>query len=579
VQTLAEAPGALELAPMVVGLLGGLAIFLTGMDQMTDALKAVAGGGMRAVLARLTRNRFAAAATGALVTVVIQSSSITTVLVVGFVSAGVMTLQQSIGVILGANIGTTVTAQIIAFHIDEYALGMIAAGFFTAFVGRVEAVRQVGRIVMGLGVIFLGMGLMSGAMAPLRTHEPFVAFMATLDDPLLAVAVSAAFTALVQSSSATTGIVIVLAGQGFITLEAGIALALGANIGTCVTAMLATLGNPRIALRAALVHVVFNVVGVLVWVFLIAQLAEVVRWISPSSPGLEGAERLAAETPRQIANAHTVFNVANTLVFIWLTRPLAWLVTRLAPDQPEVIPEGARPRFLSDAFLDTPAIALNSMAQEVARVGDDAAAIVRLPLSRPDAANLSSMRSGAKNLDRLHGAIVAYGRRLLSKKLTPRESAHLEALLSASDQLHAISDTASLNVRTILKRWRKRGLRASDETTAMFDELVRELVSVIESVAEAIRTNDAEAARAIVALKPAIVARTDAVTRRVTARLAEDDEDRVEIYRQEIAAIELLRRIFYFTRRAARAVAGQEAEPDRPPPSPRRERQAGQAPT
>ena len=319
---------------MAIQLFGGLALFLFGMEQMANALKAVAGERMKVILAKLTTNRFMGAITGAFVTAVIQSSSVTTVLVVGFISAGLMSMSQSIGVIMGANIGTTITAQIVAFKVTKYAMLMIAIGFSGLFFSKKEQIRHYGGMLMGLGLIFFGMGIMSEAMSPLRTYQPFLDLMVRMENPFIGILIAALFTALVQSSSATTGIVIVMASQGFITLPAGIALAFGANIGTCVTAMLASIGKPREAVRAALVHVFFNVAGVLVWLAFIPNLAEIVLLISPVSADLPEAARLAADTPRQIANAHTIFNIANTLLFIGFVGVFASVVEKLVPDKP-----------------------------------------------------------------------------------------------------------------------------------------------------------------------------------------------------------------------------------------------------
>ena len=227
-----------------MGLFGGLAMFLFGMEQMSDGLKAAAGDSLKEVLARLTKNRFMGALTGAFVTTVLNSSSVTTVLVVGFVSAGFMSLTQSIGVIMGANIGTTITAQIVAFNVTQYALVMIAIGFLMMFTGKAEKTRHYGSIAMGLGMVFYGMGVMGEAMQPLQNYQPFLDLMIRMENPLLGILVGAVFTGLVQSSSATTGIAIVMASSGLITLPAGIALAFGSNIGTCVTAILASLGKP-----------------------------------------------------------------------------------------------------------------------------------------------------------------------------------------------------------------------------------------------------------------------------------------------------------------------------------------------
>ena len=324
-----ETTNALEVGTIIMGLIGGLAIFLYGMEQMTDALKLVAGSGMKNLLAQLTTNRFKAAFAGAFVTAAIQSSSVTTVIVVGFISAGLMSLSQSIGIIMGANIGTTVTAQIVAFKVTKYALVLVAAGFAMLFFLKNEKMQHYGHMIMGLGLVFFGMELMSGATRPLRTYQPFIDLMQQMDNPITGILISAAFTGLIQSSSATTGVIIVLASQGFISLEAGIALIFGANIGTCVTALLATIGKPREAIQAAMVHIVFNILGVVIWFGLIGHLSQLIRAISPVATHLEGISRLAAETPRQIANAHTVFNIVNTLIFLGFTAPIGRLVQRL----------------------------------------------------------------------------------------------------------------------------------------------------------------------------------------------------------------------------------------------------------
>ena len=324
---------------MAVQLAGGLAIFLYGMDKMADALKLVAGDRMRDILGRLTINRFMGVLTGAGVTAVIQSSSITTVMLVSFVAAGLMSLTQAVGVIFGANIGTTITAQIIAFKVTKWALLLVAVGFVMDFVGKKERVRTYGALIMGLGLIFFGLAVMSAGMKPLRTYQPFIDLMQNVSNPLVGILISLTFTALVQSSSATTGVIIALATQGLITLEVGIALLFGANIGTCVTAGLASIGKPREAVRVAVAHVLFNVMGVLLVVWFIEPFADLARMISPSAETLTGVDRLASEVPRQVANAHSIFNVGATIVFL----PFAALVARFAewvvPDRPLAVNE------------------------------------------------------------------------------------------------------------------------------------------------------------------------------------------------------------------------------------------------
>ena len=224
---------------------------------------------------------------------------------------------------------------------------------------------------MGLGLVFFGMSVMSDGMKPLRTFQPFLDLMIQMENPLVGILVAAAFTGLIQSSSATTGIVIVMASQGFITLPAGIALAFGANVGTCVTALLASIGKPREAVRAAVVHIGFNIGGVLIWVFFIDDLAAFVTSFSPTHPELVGADRLGAETPRQIANAHTIFNIANTLIFIGFTTQIARLVERIIPDKPlEEQGLAVRAKYLSAELLTTPSLALDRVRLEVLHMGE-----------------------------------------------------------------------------------------------------------------------------------------------------------------------------------------------------------------
>jgi phosphate:Na+ symporter len=301
---------------MPVAMLAGLALFLLGMEQMSQALQALAGAGLRSLLSRVTANRFRALLTGATATALMQSSSITTVLMVGFVSAGAATLTQSLGFILGADIGSTVTAQMIAFKVTAWSLPMIVLGYFTRLLASRDALKFTGLMVLALGLVFFGLEIMAYAMEPLRSWEPFMGLMRDMDHPLLGIAIGAVFTALIQSSAAAMGIFIVLASQGFLTLEAGLGLVLGANIGTCATALLAAIGRPRQGVQVAVAHVLIKIIGVLIWLGFLEQLGVLARQVSPTRPELTGLARVAAELPRQLANAHTIFNAINSLVLI-----------------------------------------------------------------------------------------------------------------------------------------------------------------------------------------------------------------------------------------------------------------------
>jgi phosphate:Na+ symporter len=551
----------LDLGTMVMGLLGGLALFLFGMEQMTGALKIVAGSKMRGLLSRLTANRFKALFAGAFVTSVIQSSSVTTVLVVGFISAGLMTLSQSVGVILGANIGTTVTAQIVAFKVTKYALAFVTVGFALQFVTRSEKPRQYGAMIMGLGMIFFGMHLMSDGTRPLRTYEPFLQVMQRMDEPFMAILVAAAFTAIIQSSSATIGVVIVLASQSFITLEAGIALAFGANIGSCVTALLAAVGKPREAVRAAFVHVIFNVLGVLIWLGFIDQFATIVRGMSPSAVGLDETERLAAETPRQIANAHTIFNVVNALLFIWLVTPLARLTYRLVPDRPLVGPQPIQPKYLDEILLQTPDLALDRVRMELGRLGACALSMVRnarravLDGTRAD---LDDLRHQDNDVDRLHGAIITYLGQLSMENLESRQSTKLYDYMAAANYIENIGDMVETNLHEAGIERLKHRMSISPATRAALGSLFDRVAGTVADALEALDRDDAELARRVTDAKEELSRLAADLDRHLAGRLTAHEPGRLAAFRVESDIVENLKRIYYFAKRIAKLVGQQE---------------------
>lgn len=338
---------------LLVGLLGGLALFLYGIGKMSDGMKKTAGNRMRSILAALTKNRMMALIVGAFVTMLIQSSSATTVMLVSFVQAGLMNFTQSLGVILGADIGTTVTAQLIAFKLTDYALLMVSVGFGMQMLSKKDDIKNVGEIILGFGILFYGMKLMSDTMSPLRDYPFFINVMQQLKNPVMGIFAGTFFTALVQSSSASTGVVIVLAHQGLISLETGIPIIFGANIGTCVTAGLASINTCREAKRVALAHVLFKIAGVLIFLFWIPAFADLIRFIS---------ERFSSDVARQIANAHTIFNVSLGIIFLPFVPVFTRLIEMIFPDK-----EGPVSIEMKTKYLDEPSITSPAMAIELAR--------------------------------------------------------------------------------------------------------------------------------------------------------------------------------------------------------------------
>jgi len=528
---------------LIMGLSGGLAIFLLGMDRTVSGLKGLAGNRLRWILSHLAGNRWYGAATGAGITAIIQSSSITSVVVVGLVSAGAMTLLMSVGVIFGANVGTTITAQIIAFKVTRYALAVVAIGFAIDFFARTERVERIGRTVLGLGLVFFGMSIMGIAMEPLQEHQGFLDAMASISNVWIGIALGAIFTALVQSSSATTAIVIAMAATDLISLELAIALVLGANIGTSVTAQLAAIGKPVEAKRVAMVHTLFNVLGVLLWIPFIQILASLALRLSP-----------ADDVPRQIAWAHTIFNVANLFIFIWFTKLFAKAATAMVKERPD---DGAavKTRYLSDDLLATPSIALDRARMEIARMGTRVRDMVEagIPAALSGSAeDLSNVEAADDDVDELHGQVVAYLGRISETGITREQTAELLGLLEAAGDMEAIGDAVETNLVTDGRRRLEGGIVVSPATEALINDLGAEVITAVDIAISAVGRGSLEAARQAIEMKPEIAAMTADAREHQLERLTAHEPDRVGAYRVEADIIEDLKRIYYYAKRAAR---------------------------
>lgn len=545
-----------------VGLFGGLALFLYGMDLLTRALKRVAGDRMKAILERLTGNRFMGAGLGALVTSVVQSSSVTTVLMVGFISAGVMSLAQSIPVIMGANIGTTITAQILAFKVSALALPMVSLGVLAMLAARSRTVQEYGTALLGLGLVFYGMSVMSGAMQPLRSYQPFIDFMATLKNPILAAAIGAGFTAVVQSSSATTGILIVLAAQGLIGLDAAIGIALGANVGTCVTALLASIGKPREAVRAALVHTLFNTAGVILWIGFIPQLADLARAVSPAFPEMSGATRRAAEVPRQIANAHTLFNVANTLLMIGFTVQIARLVEWVLPDRPQVVEAEHRPKHLDRSLIDTPPFALEAARREIARMGKRVGGMVdgAMPLAiEGPRIRLDQLADRDRAVDALHEAVIGYLGEISLRRLSKAQSAQLVEMVGVANDLEQIGDLVARDLVVSSQKRLDDGVVVSPATARIIKRFHQAVLTALQGAVEAFEQGDASRAAAVREMKGALRELNHEVALHGIERLTAQAPRRAKTYAREVELIEILDDVFRLACRIARSEIAEQA--------------------
>lgn len=345
---------------MLFLLLGGLGMFMFGMKMMSDGLEQTAGDKMRHTLEILTTNRLAGVGVGAAVTALIQSSSATTVMVVGFVNAGLMTLLQATGVIMGANIGTTITGQLIAFNLSEIAPLILFVGMvMTVFVQK-RVLSRIGLIILGFGLLFVGLSLMSQAMIPLRTNEGFQNLIVSFKNPLIGVLAGALFTAIIQSSSASVGILQALALMGLIGLDSAVYVILGQNIGTCVTAILAAIGTSSNSKRAAGIHLMFNIMGTVIYLILLALFPWIVDWVQSIS---------GANVARQIANFHTFFNVTVTVLLFPFSSYMVKLITRILPERYDPNVAEKRLLYLDARIAQTPAIALTQTLRELNRMG------------------------------------------------------------------------------------------------------------------------------------------------------------------------------------------------------------------
>ncbi len=453
---------------VIFGFLGGLGLFLYGMSIMSDGLQKAAGDRMRRILEALTGKVWKGVLVGTLVTAVIQSSSAVTVMLVSFVNAGLMTLRQAIGVVYGANIGTTITAQIIAFKLTDWALPAIGIGFLITLIAKRRTHRYAGQVILGFGLLFLGIEVMKEAATPLEQSPVFAGWIAQLSGkPLVGVLVGVVFTALIQSSSASTGVLLAIAAKGLISLEAAIPVLFGANIGTCVTALLASIGTSRTAKRTAVAHVVFNSVGTVVFLLFRQPFTQAVLMVSRTD-----------DLPRLIANSHTLFNVANTLIWLPLTGVMVKIVTSLVRG-PE-IEIAADAKYLDHRMLDTPSVALQMAVKEATHMAD----LVKQMLAKTREAFfdgntglLEDVDNIEDKVDRLKDQTIVYLSTLLSQRtLTRAQSSKLAGLM------HAISDIERLADHT--QNIGGYALEKSGKSLPFSEDAIQELAQVYDSVVE-----------------------------------------------------------------------------------------------
>ena len=478
----------------LLALFGGLALLLYGMQLIGDGLQRAAGGHLRHLLTSMTRNRLAAVGSGALVTAIIQSSSATTLMLIGFVSTGLLSFRQSLGVILGADIGTTFTVQLLAVNIQELSLLLVGAGFAVSFFARRGTAKSVGLAVLGFGFIFLGMKVMSDGLAPLAGDELTQKVLVALSaNPFFGLLVGAALSASMASSAATIGLTLSLAHQGILSLAGAVPVVLGANIGTCAVALAASLRSSSDARRVAVAHIGFKVLGV----------ALVFPFIRPLTALVATT---AGDTARQIANFHTLFNVAISALFLPFAPWAARVITAMVPEQ-ERGDNPFKTRYLDDRYLDQPALAIGQAMREALRMGDVAQAMLRdamTVLRSNDQELLEDVERRDDQLDYLEREIKLFLSRLGRETMSPDLAQKEIGLISFIGNLENIGDIIDKNLMELARKKLYQGRRFSEAGEAELIEFHAVVSKNLERAIAGFAANDRSLAQEVLDQRPLI---------------------------------------------------------------------------
>lgn len=473
---------------IIIKLLGGLGLFIYGMKIMGDGLENAAGDGLKSILEKVTRNPVISVVVGAIVTAVIQSSSATTVMVVGFVNAGLMNLAQAAGIIMGANIGTTITAQLVAFKLDHIAPLFVFIGAFVVMFAKGKRKKDIGSIVLGFGILFVGMGQMSSSMKPLTDSPIFTNILAVVGGKwYLGIMAGAVITAILQSSSATTGILVALALAGNINIYDVLPIIFGCNIGTCITAMLASIGTNKTAHKAAILHLIFNLAGTILFipVLISGVLGDLVSTLSPG------------DVSRQIANSHTVFNVVNTVIMLPLTGVLIKVVNKIIPGDDEEDRAGVK--YIDDRLLETPVIAAGQVAKETLRMANKAKKGLALALEafeKNDEKLINKVYENEQIINTLNEAITNYLVKLSKCELSDKELSIVAATFHVINDIERIGDHAE-NIADLTAQKISRKLEYSDKAIEQINNMYNKVVETLDIAIGSYAEKDVEKAKQI----------------------------------------------------------------------------------
>lgn len=441
---------------LISGMIGGLGLFLMGIKMMSDSLTRSTGDRVRELLARLTHSKFVAFFIGIVTTIIFQSSSATTVMLVSFVNSRLMKFKATVPIIFGTAVGATVTIQLIAFRITDYSMTIIAAGFLLYILTRRQIARSISITILGFGILFLGMQLMSQSIEPLKNSEWFTLALLTLEQPLLGIIIGAALTALIQSSSAFIGILIVLSGQGLISLSAAIPLLIGSNIGTAITAILASANASRESKQVSLAHTLFKIIGAIIIVWFIPSFAEFIEKLTPAGNSSVG---------RQIANAHTIFNTIIALIFLPLTNIYSWLIQKILPYREEKH-DAPSTWYIDYNMLQNPSLALSMARQEVMRMMEIAQRMTEdiiVPFMERQCEIIVKIHAREKELNFLRDAINRYLVKIIRQNVTEHQVEEAYQMMYAVDEFEQIGDILSVNLIDKAEKWCASDYKFSEE--------------------------------------------------------------------------------------------------------------------
>lgn len=462
----------------ILSLFGGLALFLYGMQMMSNGLEAAAGNKMKSILEKLTSNRIKGVIVGAAITAVIQSSSATTVMVVGFVNSGLMTLQQAVWIIMGANIGTTITGQLIALDIGAIAPLFAILGVGAIMFSKNEKVHHISSIVAGLGILFIGMDMMGTAMEPLQESEAFINLMTQFSNPLIGILVGAVFTAVIQSSSASVGILQALAATGMIPLSGAVYVLFGQNIGTCITAVLASIGTKVNARRTTIIHLMFNIIGTVIFT-VICMVTPYVGFVESLTPG---------DPVSQIANAHTIFNIVTTLLLLPFGTYMAKAAEKILPDSKKADDEDLRLRYIrpfdSNYAVGNSAIAISQVKDEVNRMMEMVSKNIEdayNTLIKYDSESRKKVKEREEYIDYLNKGISEYIVSLMSSEMNANDSRKINGYYAIISNLERIGDHA-INIAEYADDMKKWDLKFSDMVLEELEDMKKQCVAAVDNL-------------------------------------------------------------------------------------------------